>query len=143
MQSKSELQSNELVVEWARAIILNAEADSHRRSSIKKAVTVGVLFKKAVVITSQYSQKNTCFGVSSSLTRCSFIKKRLQCWRFLYIANLLRTVILKNIYEQLLLPMQKKSSSERLFLIVILKNDFFSLRFILSFVLTTPLPCTA
>ena len=68
---------------------------SHRRCYIKK------LFLKI----SQYSQGNTCAGISFvGLRACNFIKNRLQHRFFpVNIANFLRIPILKNICERLLL----------------------------------------
>ena len=67
---------------------------SHRRCSVKK------LFLKI----SQISQENTCVRNAAGLQFCNFVKKRLQQWCFpVKFAELLRTPILKNIFERLLL----------------------------------------
>ena len=58
-----------------------------------EAATRVVLYKKLLLIISQYSQENTCVGVS-------FIKKRL--WRKCFpvnIAKCLRKPILKNLFR--------------------------------------------
>ena len=69
-----------------------------------------VFYKKKLLLKiSQYSQENTCFGVSffnknAGLQACNFIKKRLQHWCFLgNAAKFLSTAILKNICKRLLL----------------------------------------
>ena len=63
--------------------------------------------KKLFIIILQYSQENTCVGGIPSLIKIkayNFIKKRLQRRCFLdNIAKFLRTSILKNICERLLL----------------------------------------
>ena len=65
--------------------------------------------KKSFLTVLQYSQKNTCVGVSFfnkvvGLKACNFIKKRLQHRCFpVIIANFLRTAFLKNNCERLLL----------------------------------------
>ena len=60
--------------------------------------------------TSAISQENTCVGVSKvrGPQNCNFIKKRLQ-HRYFHVKflKLLRTTILKNIWERLLLFYQK------------------------------------
>ena len=65
--------------------------------------------KKLLLKISQYSQKNTCIGASFSIElskACNFIKKRLQheCFPVNH-AKYLRTRILKNVCELLLLEM--------------------------------------
>ena len=63
--------------------------------------------KKLFLKISQYSQENTCWTLFNKVAvpeACSSIKKRLQHRCFpVYIAKFLRTAILKNIYERLLL----------------------------------------
>ena len=79
---------------------LNSRSN-HQRCSIEQKR----LFLKIL----QYSQENTCVGSRfnrlAGFKTCNFIKKRLQHWCFpMNIAKFLRTLILKKICEQLLLP---------------------------------------
>ena len=61
-------------------------------TSITEAATGGVLKKSLFWKFYQYSQKNTCFGVSISLQACNFIEKRHQYGCFsVNIAKFLRT----------------------------------------------------
>ena len=61
-------------------------------TSITEAATGGVLKKSLFWKFYQYSQKNTCFGVSILLQACNFIEKRHQHGCFsVNIAKFLRT----------------------------------------------------
>ena len=73
-----------------------------------EAATGGVLRKEVLLKILQYLQENTCVGVFlkqvTGLQVYNFIKKRLQHRCFpVNIAKFLRTPILKNICERLLL----------------------------------------
>ena len=76
-----------------------------QKSIMNRKWSVKTLF----LIVSQYSQENTCVGVfffnkNEGLQACNFIKKRLQHRCFLgNVAKFLRTPILKNTCERLLL----------------------------------------
>ena len=79
--------------------------------------------KKMFLKISQFSQENTCIGVSfykvAGLQTCNFIKKRLQ-HRFFPVNNakVLRTPILKNICERLFLEQLPKNGVKLLSSIV-------------------------
>ena len=88
-----------------------------------EAVTGGALLKKVFSKISQISQESTCFGVSLiklQAQACNFIKKRLhhRCFPAKY-TKFLRTTILKNICERLLLNLSGYST---FFLEAILKK---------------------
>ena len=64
-----------------------------------------VLLKKMFLKISQNSHEHTCFGISFSAKLLAVIKKKPQHRCFtVNIAKFLRTPILKNIRERLLLP---------------------------------------
>ena len=81
-------------------LIISIKRSSHYRCSIKKAVLKNfVIFTGKHMCWSEY-----LFNKVAGLKACNFIKERLQDRCFpMNIANFLRTPILKNIYERLLL----------------------------------------
>ena len=90
---------------FAQSSILDAWLETlrfrgtHRRCSIKKAVLKTLW---------QYSQENTCVGVSLLKRNCKFIIKKQQHRCFpVNIVKFLRTPFLKSISERLFLENQK------------------------------------
>ena len=82
-----------LALKGLKISLFSLIGSSHRRCSIKRAVLKFAIF----------THGNTCVGVSET-EACNFIKKRLQHRFFpVNITKFLRTPILKNMCERLLL----------------------------------------
>ena len=63
-----------------------------------------MLWKKLFLKISQYSQLESLFNKGAGFQACNLVKERLQCrWFSVNIAKVLRTCILKNICQRLLL----------------------------------------